>query len=385
MTGVAGMVKGKVISNDDHVMEIRDIWQSRVEPQYKERAPRVVRLDDGDWWVADNLPLFRARGSTKESLGKRFEGPQSLSFEEFGSGEYAPPMRGGWDPYERVKDMDLEGLDVAFFYPTIGLRLYKTITDSALLTASFRAYNDWLADDFCGAFPSRLKGIAMINLSDVPSAVSEIQRTAKKGLPGAMIAVHPGDDKPYSATEYEPFWAIAEDLGVPISLHVGTNRPGPGQIGDLGQLTPVYYATLDHWLRTSISEMIFSGVFERHPKLQLGSIEHEASWSIHFLERMDYTYTQRAWRQFWHRFREDMLPGDYFRRNVFIGFQEDALAINNRAFIGVDTLHWGSDYPHPEGTFPHSREILGKILAECTEDEKLKIVGANAARVYNLD
>ncbi len=384
-SGMAGMFAGRIISSDDHVMEPREVWESRIDSSVRERGPRVLLEDDGAWWVCDGLKLFRAGGGSKDQLGKRFEGPFKLSFSAFGPGEYKPPMLGGYDPDERVKDMDTESMDVAIFFPTIGLRLYKMVKDSNLLNASFSAYNDWMAEEFCAPHPDRLKGIAMINLDDVPGAVAEIQRCAKKGLAGAMVSVHPGVGGPYGSPGYEPFWAAAEDVGLPVSLHIGTNRPGPGQIGDLAELTPPYYSTLDHWVRLSMAEMIFSGVFERHPKLQVGSIEHEASWSLHFLERMDYTYTQRAWRDFWHRFKEDMLPTEYFHRNMFISFQEDALAIQCRDFIGVDNLHWGSDYPHPEGTFPRSREILGEILADCTDEEKSKIVGGNAARVYGFD
>ena len=130
--------------------------------------------------------------------------------------------------------------------------------------------------------------------------------------------------------------------------------------------------------------MIFSGVFERYPKLRVGSVEHELSWAPHFLDRLDYTYTQRIQREGYHRYKEDMLPSDYFHRNVFRGFQEDALGIRLRDIIGVDNIQWGSDYPHVESTFPRSREILEEILADCTEEEKAKIAGANAARVYKV-
>jgi predicted TIM-barrel fold metal-dependent hydrolase len=131
--------------------------------------------------------------------------------------------------------------------------------------------------------------------------------------------------------------------------------------------------------------MIFSGVFERYPKLQVGSIEMELSWVPHFMDRMDYAYTQRPHGDRWYTFKEDALPSDYFHHNVFLGFQEDAVGIRLRDIIGVDNLQWGSDYPHMESTFPRSREILDELLADCSEEEKVKIVGGNTARVYGLD
>ncbi len=112
---------------------------------------------------------------------------------------------------------------------------------------------------------------------------------------------------------------------------------------------------VDHWVRMSHARLTLSGVFERYPKLQVGSIEQEVSWASHFLERLDYIYTQRP-QHGAYRFTEDMLPSDYFHRNVFISFQENALGIRDRHFIGVDNLLWGSDYPHPNIPFPgHSR------------------------------
>ena len=173
---------------------------------------------------------------------------------------------------------------------------------------------------------------------------------------------------------------------MPLSLHVGTNRPGPGQeFQDLDSATVSFLTNTDHWVRMSLSHMIFSGVFERYPKLQVGSVEMELSWVPHFLDRMDYNYTNRA-ADFhrWYQFKEGALPSDFFHSNVFLSFQEDDFGIRVRDAIGVDKLLWGSDYPHQESTFPRSREIIDAILSDCTEGEKAKIVGGNCARVYGL-
>ena len=131
----------------------------------------------------------------------------------------------------------------------------------------------------------------------------------------------------------------------------------------------------------SLTDIIFSGAFERYPKLQVGSVEHELSWVPHFLDRMNYTYSQRV-NQAYKGFKDGVFPSDYFHSNVFLGFQEDALGIKLRDMIGVDNLQWGADYPHPESTFPRSQQILEEILVDCTEEEKAKIVGGNAARIY---
>ena len=281
--------------------------------------------------------------------------------------------------------MDTDGVDVSIVYPTIGLGLYAGVADSELLTALFSTYNDWLAE-FCKPFPERLKGIAMLNVDNVPSAVNELARCAKMGLIGAMITVYPPANRSYQTPEYEPLWASAQDLQMPLSLHTSTNRPAEGQeFANQDTLSMAFLTNQDHWVRMSLAHIIFSGVFERYPKLLVGSVEFELSWVPHFLDRLDYTYTQRALDQAYSRYKEDMLPSDYFHRNVFISFQEDARGIKDRHEIGVDNLMWGSDYPHQESTFSRSQQILEEILADCTEEEKAKIAGGNAARIYHLD
>ena len=372
------MASYRVISSDNHVFEPPDLWTQRISPRFKDRAPHMVRDDIGDSWYCDGLRI--SSSSAGAQAGLRFEAPEKLT-----RGDLFENVRpGGYIPDEHVKDMDLDGVDVGLVYPTIGLQMYKVL-DSRLLTPIFRAYNDWVAD-FCAAYPHRLKGIAMLNTDDIGEAVVEMEQCARMGMVGALITVFPPPERSYDLPEYEPLWATAQDLGMPLSLHTGTNRPGPGQeLSQVEDARPAFLSTLDHWVRVSLGHIIFSGVFERYPKLQVGVVEHELSWVPHALERMDFTYTQRPRGETWHRFRSDMLPSDYFRRNMFLGFQEDGLGIKLREIIGVDNLLWGSDYPHIESTFPRSREILEEILTECTEEEKAKIAGGNAARIYHIE
>ena len=371
------MARYRVISSDSHIVEPRDLWETRLEPKYRDQAPHIVRLEDGsDYWFCQDTNMMGMFPGTQP--GTRFEEPENLTL----AGTFEGVQIGGYIPDEHVKDMDADGIDIGVLYPSCAVALFVTMQDSDFLTALFRAYNNWLAD-FCKTYPHRLKGIAMINVDDVEVGIKEMQRCAKLGFVGSMITVYPPLGKSYINPEYEPLWAAAQDLDMPRSLHIGTNRPGPDEsspiTGSLSDLT-----NIDHWVRMSVSDIIFGGVFRRYPKLQVGSIEMELSWVPHFLDRMDYNYTQRAPREGWLRFDDDLLPSDYFHRNVFLGFQEDALGIRDRDIIGVDNILWSSDYPHQESTFPKSQEILEEILAECTEEEKAKITGGNAARVYNL-
>ena len=370
----------RIISADDHVVEPPDLWTSRVEPEFRDRAPRITRMDDGDWWVVQDV-LMTSMGVGSQT-GMRLEAPERLS--QTNIQENVRP--GGYIPEDRIKDMDTDGVEVSIIYPTAGFILYHKVPQSDLLTSFFAAYNDWIAE-FCNSYPKQLKGLGLVNTDDVELGVGELERCAKLGLAGALISSYPPEARAYNSPEYDPLWAAAQDLEMPLSLHTGSNRLGPGD-EDLGSgvtSTPATQTNHDHWTRMSIAHMIFSGVFERYPKLQVGSIEAELSWVPHFLDRLDYTYQQRARRDIWYRFKEAMLPSQYFHRNVFLGFQEDSLGIKLRDIIGVDKLTWGSDYPHHESTWPYSHQVLEEILADCTEEEKAKIAGGNAARIYNLD
>ena len=367
-----------VVSSDSHVFEPGNLWTERAEARFKDRAPRIQRFEDGEWWVCDGNKVVGLGAGAQ--AGKRFEEPENMTL-----GDETENLRpGGWIPEEHMKDMDIDGIDVGIVYPTAGLLLYG-VPDSDLLTNIFRIYNDWVAE-FCSALPKRIKGIAALNIDDVQVGVMELQRCHKMGLVGAMITVYPLEERAYNSPEYEPLWAAAQDLGMPLSLHLNTPRSGPDRpFVSLDSAGRAFFTNIDHWVRMSLANMIFSGVFERYPRLQVGSIEMELSWVPHFLDRLDYNYTQRPPFGDTYMFKEDALPSDYFHRNVFLSFQEDGQGIRDRNIIGVDKLMWGSDYPHFESTFPRSREIIEEILADCSDEEKAKIAGGNAARVYNLN
>ena len=372
------MAEYKLISSDSHDYEPPDLWTSRIDPEFRDRAPRIISQEDGDWWYCEGRKVLSM--SLGAQTGRRFEEPGKLS-----RGDKFENVRpGAYDPEERIKDMDLDGVSAEVIYSSVGFNLFRVVEESQLLTAIFRARNDWSAE-FCSAYPDRLKGIALVNVDDVHEGIKEMERTRKMGFVGTMITSYPPFERAYNSPEYESLWAAAADLEMPISLHVASNRPGPEQqLQDIDTFTPAFLANVDHWVRMSIAHIIYSSVFERYPKLRVGTVEQELSWIPHFLDRLDFTYTQRTQGPNWRKFKGDLLPSDVFHQNVFCSFQEDALGIRDRYIIGVDNLMWGSDYPHPESTFPRSREILESILEGVPEEEKAKIVGGNVARLYNI-
>jgi predicted TIM-barrel fold metal-dependent hydrolase len=366
------MTTYRIISSDSHVVEPADLWIQRVPRAYRERAPKVVREGDTDRYIADGIRFGSV--SCAAQTGVRFEGGREVTLRAPVRENVRP---GGYIPEEMVKDMDADGVAAQVLYPTVGLTLFQ-IPDGELLSAAFAAYNGWLAE-FVSPFRDRLKGVAMINLDNLSEAVGEIERAKAMGLAGALITVAPPEGRPYASAEYEPFWAAAEDLRMPLSFHVGTNR---GRL-DMERVRLGPGTATDHWVREALGDMILSGVFERFPNLCVGVVEHNAGWAPYWLWTMDRLYTEFGRLLEVPSFNGSAVPSDFFHRNAFLSFQEDVQAIRWRDAIGVDNLTFGTDYPHFEGTFPKTREVLADVLADCTEEEKAKIAGGNAARIYD--
>jgi predicted TIM-barrel fold metal-dependent hydrolase len=372
------MLPPLILSSDSHVFEPPDLWTSRIDAPFRDRAPRMLRIDGVDQLVVEAREVISGIGLISNA-GARFEAPETIS----SRGRFEDVPRGGYDPDQHLRDMQLDGVAGEVLYPSQGLFYFK-VAESRLMSAIFRAYNDWLAE-FCSADRARLKGIAMVNVDDVHDGIDELERAARMGLAGAMITEYPLEDRRYDQPEYEPFWAAAASLGMPLSLHTATRRQG--KIRGAGERTlrdASSRATKAFYPALSMCDMIFSGVFERHPRLTLAIVEFELAWAPHLLSTMDYTYRERHEEAFY-RFKRGWRPSDFFHENVVLSFQEDAIGIRLRDTIGVDNIMWGSDYPHSESTFPQSRKILAEILAGVPEEEHAKIVGGNTARVYGFD
>ena len=364
----------QLVSSDSHILEPADLWEKRIDHEFRDRGPHLVHEVEVDQWYCDGL-AFGDLGSTQQ-FGLRFEEPENLSTQ----GRMDTQPLGGLDPDAHVRDMD--GIDGGVLYPSQGLTMYR-VPASDVLSAAFRAYNDHVAE-FCAAHPNRLKGIAMINVDNVEDGIGELERSARMGLAGAMITVQPM--MRYDHPAYERLWATAQDLDIPLSLHSGTRRWMPGM--DVTRIVvqdPFVFPNSDNHVRESIIAMIFTGVFDRYPNLKVGAIEFGISWAPYFLDKMDEFYKERALGVRRERFRGDALPSDIFRRNIFISFQEDDLGVQLRHRVGVDNLMWGSDYPHAESTFPRSREIVERIMQGVPEAEKAKITGGNTAKLYHFD
>jgi predicted TIM-barrel fold metal-dependent hydrolase len=216
----------------------------------------------------------------------------------------------------------------------------------------------------------------MISLYDPTAGARELERCAKMGLKGAMIWCSPPEEQPYSSDIYDPFWGAAQELKMPVSLHAITGMGVESQWnwGERYMRSTV----LAHEVEKSFSVLIFSGVLDRFPRLQIVSAENNVGWIPYFLQRMD---------RFAERSRDlgiKLKPSDYFQRQMWATYIFDYVGVQSRQFIGVDRMMWSSDYPHQASSWPHSQEVVARDFKDASAEDIFKITRGNVARLYGF-
>jgi predicted TIM-barrel fold metal-dependent hydrolase len=363
-----------VISADSHVMEPADLWTSRLDARLRDRAPRVLPNEGRPGWSfhAPGLPPSMVAGAW--GAGRSGEALK----QHLATAGYESARPSGWDPVERLKDQDVDGVHAEVLYGTLGLRLFR-MTDAELQRAFFRTYNDWLAQ-FCRHDPRRLHGLALISLWDVGAGAVELERCIGLGLKGAMIWGFPPADAPYYSPAYDRLWATAQDHGVPLSLHVVS---GMGEESRVDFTAPaVRYMHMLHEVQRSVSQLVLGGVLERFPRLQIVGAESDVGWLAHWMQRMDHA-NQRFGAMM--DVRLSLRPSDYVRRQVWLTFLDDAVGAASLESLGADTFMWGSDFPHSDSTWPNSRSVIQKNLASVPQQVARKVLHDNAAALYHID
>jgi predicted TIM-barrel fold metal-dependent hydrolase len=212
--------------------------------------------------------------------------------------------------------------------------------------------------------------------------VKELQRWTKRGLRGAMIANVPPEGTEYSEPLYEKFWATAEDLGVPISIHTLTsNRPTTYRF--TRELRgAARYPENPMEVMLTLGEMLSSTLFDRHPRLRLVLAEADIGWLPWLLARVDRGHERYGGQN---GIRLELKPSEYFHRNVSAAFIQDRVGVFTREFTGVDNLMWSSDYPHTDSTWPRSRESIEHDFAGVPQADRIKMTCTNAAKLYGFN
>ncbi len=364
------------VSADSHVVEPRDLWVTRMDRRYRDRAPRVESRPEGDFTVIDGTtpsPLGltgalindKIKGQIKDRFGKRYE-------------ETRP---GGWDPVARLADQQLDHIRAEMLYPGMSLGLFGA-PDPDYQLACFQVYNDWLAE-FCAASPDRLAGAAVLPAKGPIEAIAkEAERGVGKGLKSVMMAAEV-PERPYTSREYDYLWTALRDLNVPISVHSGTSSGM--QVNERIKAYGIYGVhVVDNKIGKAmrlIAQIIYGGVVERFPELRFVYVEGGIGWIAGVLHFMDHWWTDH---RRWMEPRIDDKPSSFFKRNFWATFEDDRAGVLTRELLNVDHLMWGSDYPHTEGTFPRSREQVAHDFAGIPAADVRKMVSDNAAQLHRF-
>ncbi len=368
----------KLVSADSHIAEPPDLFTKRMDRKYRDRAPRIVSKEKGDYFSIDGAIN---EGSMVGLLAtkRKYSDPDA----RFGlEGVWADVPEGAYDPDARVKELDREGIEAELIYTSFGLGLFA-IKDLDFRHACFQAFNDWLAEH-CAAAPKRLFGVAMITADDIDRGVTELERCARMGMRGAMVSIGEGTGEGYGAAKFGKFWSAAEDLGIPISLHVSATETGWSNTGSMfADFSCVFAPTM-----YTVTDMIFSGLLDRHRKLKILSVENDASWPLAILERMDDRWTHdRHWAAALGpqaSLPSGRLPSQVFHDQVACTFMRDRTAIVNREIIGRDNLMWGADFPHFDGGWPNCAERLERQFGGVSLEDQMRIGRNNVIRFYDL-
>jgi predicted TIM-barrel fold metal-dependent hydrolase len=266
-----------VVDADGHILEPLDLWDKYIDPKFRDRAPRIVKDNESG---KERLVIEEHTvGNPQIGIGRIGAVGARQGVVAADTMEYKEGKPGGFDPHKRIPDMDADGIDAAFLYPSLGL-FSGAIHDPQLAAAVCRAYNRWLAD-YCKPYPDRLFGVAMLPLQEVELAVAEMRYARKElGMKGAFIRPNP-----YHGTTmindpmYEKFWAAAEDLDMSIGFHEGGSSGMPTVGIDRFEGRAARHI-VSHTMEMMLAALavIWGGVCEKHPKIRIGFLESGGGW-----------------------------------------------------------------------------------------------------------
>ncbi len=365
----------KLVSSDDH-LELHSLpvslWQDRLPAKWRDEGPSVRDTDEGPMWYTEGKPWGPS--------GYRREMIFNIPFKRAGITENVA-FRAA-DPVLRMQDMDLDGVAAQVVYPPLH---QLQIANPELRTQCIQAFNDWAAE-FNSVNPDRLCLLAQLPTHDPQAAAREVERIARAGHRGILYSFFTAQPKMFDPA-WEPVWAAAGEARLSIAIHLGGGAhsldPDRGGGGRQSWQARAYAATSPMQLDEVLTGVLLSGILERHPQLRFIMGESGIGWVPYMLWRIDRMYDQFSKRPEMGNMLA-MKPTEYFRRQVYVTFEEDPIGVPMIPAIGADNVMWASDYPHPDGTFPHSREFVAEAFRELPEPIVRKVVCENAAQLYRF-
>lgn len=365
-----------IVSSDTHaglqVEGYRDYLDARYLPQFDE-------------WVRDRHNHRR--------LVEEVNGEYVAKWE----GENAEGLRGAFDPEVRDKELDADGIAGEVIFadgdsvtgqesPPFGAGLSAgQINDRELAFAGARAHNRWLTE-FCATNPARRAGVALVPIiHDIDESVAEIEALAgTPGIRGVMIPTMWHEHPSYGHEVYEPIWAACADAGLVLHTH-----SGEGDWDSYNENIAQFVLEVAFWTHRPLWQLLLSGVFDRHPTLKYAPVECGSWWVGDLLWKADTTFGANPKVKKLNSQTKGLierLPSEYFGTNVFVGASTMSREeLRRRHRNGIDALMWGTDYPHPEGSWPHTVERLETDFREISIEDTRLLLGLNAVRCYGLD
>jgi predicted TIM-barrel fold metal-dependent hydrolase len=369
-----------IIDADAHVYEPPTVWQERVPARLRDCAPRVTRSDEGDVWLFDDGERVRPVGLMAAAGASYLDfRPSGLTYDTIRPGYY--------EPQARLADMTADGIFAQVLYPSVceeGARMFGD--DRALQRACVRAYNEWLLE-FCAAAPGRLFGTATIPATGVADAVAEVEWALSRGYKGVLVSTFPnGSVEP--STDDDPFWARAQEAGVPVALHIGSfhaEGPAKRRAFDPGAVLPRACVSKSGANTVPlVARMIFSGLFERFPRLEIVLVEANIGWIPSMLEQTDDMFLRYRWFT-GTASNLPTLPSRVFHCNIWATFMVDTVGIELRHRLNLDHLLWSTDYPHTGTDWPNSRVTIERIFRGVPRDEVKRMLYSNCKALYGLE
>lgn len=404
-----------VVSADGHILEPTDLFLTRLPEHLRDRAV----------WEEDFEIEPMVEGGARYFRRLHTPGFEGWTISRYRQSDGAPP---DGDPDGILKDMDYDGIDASLMHPNLSLfGLYSD--DHELSMAHARVYNDYLIERFL-PYKTRLRPTCPVPITDVDDAVAEIERISRAGLGAILLPAVP--PKPYYSLEFDPVWAAARANGTPVFFHTSTGgvkvddpesstmksvaemamRANLPMDGKLAAERMFSQAFMGHpYVATELMcQLIGGGVPERFPDLHFGLIEFNAHWLVSLLGGMDKAWVTGTgqdvdwWLGHWDdgrpaddqptmarlfrlngRWPYPLKPSEYVQRQFHVSFQDDPVAVAARHITGLTTIIWGNDYPHAEGTFRHSKQLIAEQFAGVPHDERRAILGATLDQVVRFE
>ncbi len=369
----------RFISVDDHVQEPPDLWTKRLASKWGDRGPRIEAGPDGaERWVVDGEPLpLTGIASAGAVMGDRAAPAQ----------HWADVPKAAYLPAERLKAMDVDGVDYSVLYPTVaGLagEAFGQVKDPELERACVQAYNDWLIEEWASASP-RFIPQCILPL-DPAAAATEARRSVAKGHRGViypavpmMIREAPHINEP----DYDPIWAACQEVGVPVCFHAGASKGiqmppyqgfSPGLAAAMEALTRPVSSVL------VVANFLFSRILFRFPTLRVVFAESSLSWGAYELELADHQFE----RQRLHTEGYELTPSQLFKRQCYFTGWFDRAAISTRHHLGLNSIMWSSNFPLATSTWPNTRDFIERCFTGVPEAERDQVLWGNAAKLYGV-